>query len=308
MVRVRVGTKELRFPEEEWEAHVSEGRVPPDALVFSLQVSDGLWPPAARLPLYDFFRRTGEADRREAGRDPGARPFADLLAIAFPRRGWSATELLLALNLLAAGALLLLWRDAYPRAIWALAWDLHELLVGRGNPIGVAATLFLHADLRHLGANLISLLPSAAFVEYLYGRRVLIVYLLGGLAGAAASFWLKGHGPLSIGASGAVYALMGAFGGFVLRHIGRLPRWHRWRARRIYLPGLLVVVLPSLLHADWRAHVGGLVAGLALGWWLPPHARGRAMLLRRRGEPAPERQGWSTTASPSSTSEASTRT
>lgn len=289
MVRVRIGAEELRFPEAEWEAQVSEGRVPPEALVFSFQLSDGLWQPASRLPLYDFFRRAGEAERREAGREPGGRPFADLLAIAFPRRGLSMTELLVALNLAAAGLLLLLWRDAYPRAIWSFAWDLHELLVTHGNPIGVPATLFLHADLRHLGANLISLLPSAAFVEYLYGRRVLLIYLIGGLAGAAASFWLKGHGPLSIGASGAVYALMGAFGGFVLRHIGRLPRWHRWRARRIYVPGLLVVVLPSVLHADWRAHVGGLVAGLILGTLMPLHPRGRLMLLSRRGAPGPER-------------------
>jgi membrane associated rhomboid family serine protease len=273
MVRVRIGSDEVRFPEGEWEAHVSEGHVPPDALVFSLQLTDGLWMRADRVALYEFFRRTGEEDRHDAAQArPGAEPFESLPGVILPRHGWSATEILIGLNVAVAGLLVLLWREAYTIEIWSVAWRFYEWLLERHNPVGLVATLFMHADVRHLGANLISLLPSAAFVEYLYGRRALLVYFVGGLAGACASFGLKDHGPMS----------MGAFGGFVLRHLGRLPRWHRWRARRIYLPGLLLATLSSILNADWRAHVGGFVAGIILGLFLPVHPRGKELLLEER--------------------------
>jgi membrane associated rhomboid family serine protease len=282
MIRVRIAEREWRFPEGEWEARVSGGEVPPDALVFSLQLTGGLWRRAASLPLYDFFRRSGEEERREAALgDRGRPPFEELPRVLFPRRGLSATEALLAANLLVAGLLILLWKGSYTTRIWGVAWDFHEALLRHHQPLGLFATIFMHADLGHLGANMISLLPSAAFVEYLYGRWALGVYLIGGVAAALVSYGFKGHGPLSVGASGAVYALIGAFGGFVLRHLGRLPRWHRWKARRIYIPALLLVTLPSILHADWRAHVGGFAAGLLLGLLLPLHARGRELLLMK---------------------------
>jgi len=272
--------RELRFAERDWEAHVAAGDVPPEALVFSLQLTGGLWRPARELPLYDFFRRSGEEERREATLPRRRFPaFADLPRIAVPRRGLSVTELLVGANLLVAVALVIAWRGNYTTRIWDVAWSFHQLLLRDRNPVGLVATIFMHADLRHLGANLLALLPASAFVEYLYGRRVGWVYLLGGLAGGVASYAFKGHGPMSVGASGAVYALYGACGGYLLRHLGRFPRWERWRARRIYIPLLLFATLPSILHADWRAHVAGFLGGVILGLVLAPHARGRDLLL-----------------------------
>jgi rhomboid protease GluP len=290
MVRVRIGGEELRFPEGEWEAHVARGEVPPSALVFSLELTRGLWQRAETLPLYDFFRRGGEEERREAGMSAAERPpFKELPAVAFPRRGFSGTETLLALNLGVALALMVIWQGDYLTRVWDLAWSLYNLFVLDSVPVGFVATLFIHANLGHLGANMLTLVVSSAFVEYLYGRRVLLIYLLGGLAGAILSFAVKHRGPMSIGASGAVYALIGAFAGFVIRYHRRLPRWHRWKARRIYVPLLMLATLPSILHADWRAHVGGFIGGVLLGLLVPLHARARALLLppeRQTGPPA----------------------
>ncbi|MCK4413027.1 MAG: rhomboid family intramembrane serine protease [Candidatus Eisenbacteria sp.] len=289
MIRVRIGAEELRFPDGEWEAHVARGEVPPSALVFSLELTRGLWQRADTLPLYGFFRRSGEEERREEGVAAAGRPpFKELPGVAFPRRGFSGTEMLLGLNLGVALLLMLLWQGAYLTRVWDLAWSLYNLHVRDSLPVGFIATLFIHANLGHLGANMISLVISSAFVEYLYGRRVLLIYLLGGLAGAIASFAWKDRGPMSIGASGAVYALIGAFAGFVLRYHGRLPRWHRWKARRIYIPVLVLATLPSILHADWRAHTGGFVGGVLLGLLVPLHGRARDLLLpreRKTGRP-----------------------
>jgi membrane associated rhomboid family serine protease len=290
MIHLRVGDREISFPETSWEAWVSEGRVPPDALVFSLDLTGGRWIRAERAPLYGFFRKTGEEDRREAGRTADTQaPFTEILQVAFPRRGLSYTEILLGLNLAVAVLLLLLWQTEYSTRLFGsgppaqsgagLAWDFYRLFTERRIPIGFLATLFIHADVRHLLANMLSLTAAAAFVEHLYGRWVGPLYLIGGLVGAVASFLLKGRGPMSVGASGAVYALIGVFVAFVLRYYGQLPRWHRWKARRVYVPLLALAILPSILHADWRAHVGGFVSGVLLGLVLPLSARGRRLLL-----------------------------
>jgi len=280
MVHLRVGSQELSFPEEEWEAWVSAGKVPADGLVFSLEMTGGLWRRADMLELYHFFRKAGEEERREAalGIKP-AMPFVDLPPIAFPRRGFSATEILLGINLAVALLLILLWRQHYVERVFDLAWGFHSMFVDGHLPLGFVATLFIHAGLKHLGANMLALVPSAAMVEYLHGRRVFLIYLIGGLAGAIASFALKGHGPMSVGASGAIYALIGAFAAFVLRYHKRLPRWHRWRARRIYVPLIVLVTLPAIFQADWRAHTGGFVCGVLIGVLLPLGERGRKLLM-----------------------------
>lgn len=282
MVHIRIGEREARFPEGEWEAWVSEGRVPADALVFSLRLTGGLWRRADSLPLYRFFRRTGEEERRESHLGAGAgTPFAELPAVAFPRRGFSATETLLGINLLVALFLALLWRAEYPERIFDLASQFHRWFTGSLNPIGFVATLFMHANLEHIMANMMAMVPAAAFVEYLHGRRVLLIYLGAGLAGAIVSFAVKNSPPMSVGASGAIYGLIGAVGAFVIRYYPHLPRWHRWKARRVYAPILVLAVLPSIFNADWRAHVGGFLGGLLLGLILPLGPRGRVLLLGR---------------------------
>ncbi len=284
MVYLRVGSREERFPDGQWEAWVSEGRVPPDALVFSLQFTDGLWKRADELPLYDFFRRSGEEDRREARLGvPGATPFADLPAVALPKRGLSGTETLLGINLLVGLVLVLIWRADYAQEIYELATRFHRWFVESGNPVGFVATLFMHANVGHILANMVTLAVSAAFVEYFFGRRVYLIYLVSGVVGAAASFVIKSSPPMSVGASGAVYGLIAALAAFVIRYYPRLPRWHRWKARRIYVPILMVVVLPAIFHADWRAHVGGFLGGFVLGLLLSPAARGRRLLLGQGG-------------------------
>jgi len=271
---------------------VSEGQIPPSALIFSLTMTGGLWKRADTLELYEFFRRVGEEDRNETSQPADSRPpFSDLITVAFPPRGLSATEILLVINLAVAMVLLLLWgAEDYTRNLFGnlaatstrgkgLAWDFYYLWLERHLPVGFIATLFIHADLRHLMANMITLAPAAAFVEYIFGRRVYLSYLITGLAGAIASFAFKGRGPMSVGASGAIYGLIGLLAGFVIRHYGRLPKWHRWRARRIWFPLLTLATLPSIFNADWRAHVGGFLAGLVLGLILKPGARALGFLL-----------------------------
>lgn len=291
MIRLRQGREERSIPDSQWGEWIATGKIRPETLVFSLKLTGGLWQRADRIENFHFFRDSGEMERKAASQPPTGEPlFSDLPQVVFPSRGVSGTVILLAINSLVALVLLFMWGASYTERIFGardfvsqngegLAWDFYHLFVKDRIPVGFVASLFVHAGLRHFGANMITLLPSAAFAEYFYGRGVYWIYLIGGLGGAVMSFLIKNHGPMSVGASGAIYALIGASGGFIIQHYGRLRQWQRWRARRVYIPLLVIATMPSLFHADWRAHLGGLLTGLVLGLVMPAGKRAKKFLM-----------------------------
>ncbi len=262
MITLRIGTEEIRLEPEEWALWVQDGRIPADA---RLWLEGTGWVPVSSIPDY---QQMTQGERKRPAR------FPEVFSIAFPRRGVSATEAFLLVNLLVAGVLAAVFGQRYLAEIhaWATgAWfavrDRHEIWWW-------LPTLFLHAGPRHLFANMMSLLATATSVEYLMGRRwVTIVYFIAGIGGMWLSFEGHGQPPLSIGASGAIFGLGGATIAFVLRRHRSFTYRQRWKARRVYAPLFLFLVLPSVLNADYLGHVGGLVSGLALGLFIPPHRR-----------------------------------
>jgi len=114
---------------------------------------------------------------------------------------------------------------------------------------------FVHGGLLHLLFNSYVLFVIGPFVESAIGRlRFLALFLISGVTGAVASYLFNDPQTLSVGASGAIFGLFGA--ALVINH--RLGR------RTNEILGLLVInlvlgfVIPNI---DWRAHLGGLIAG-----------------------------------------------
>ena len=130
---------------------------------------------------------------------------------------------------------------------------------------------FLHIGALHLAVNMLGLLLVAPTVERIYGHRLFLLLYLGcALAGSAASLHFSARSGVSVGASGAVFGVAGALLAAVFRHRRQLPRPFRWRTLRSI--GFFVVY--SLVQGlapgvDNAAHVGGLLAGVALAWMLP---------------------------------------
>jgi membrane associated rhomboid family serine protease len=81
-----------------------------------------------------------------------------------------------------------------------------------------------------------------------------LLYLLAGLGGSIASFWFSDPNVVSVGASGAIFGLMGAY--IVIMH--RLGNDTR---QVIGLIGINLVLGFVISGVDWRAHIGGLVTG-----------------------------------------------
>ena len=139
-------------------------------------------------------------------------------------------------------------------------------------------TMFLHAGPGHLAANMTSLLAAAGAVEFLAGRRwTLAVYLATGLAASWLSYVGHGRPPLSVGASGAIFGLLGCAVSFIIRRRHMFNFAQRWKVWRVYVPLFILLFLPALARADVHAHAGGFVSGLFVGLWIPPHPRVRLL-------------------------------
>ncbi len=131
--------------------------------------------------------------------------------------------------------------------------------------------LFLHANLLHVGLNMLNFFVLGIFLERLVGHlRFLLIYLLTGIISIIASFYFMPQ-EISVGASGAIFGLVGAYSLFVLRH--------RRAFRNNGIPALvwLVLIIGVNLsiglfvpNVDNYAHLGGLLSGCLLGWWFMP--------------------------------------
>jgi len=139
------------------------------------------------------------------------------------------------------------------------------------------ASTFLHAGAAHVGMNAVSLLLFGSSVEAVFSRWAFwIVYTFGGAAASAGSLgWHAWRHPetsrMSVGGSGAIFALGGALLASAMRLRGRLAvgRARALAAGALFLLTQSLVAGFSHLGTDNAAHASGLVAGFAIGALLP---------------------------------------
>jgi rhomboid protease GluP len=152
--------------------------------------------------------------------------------------------------------------------IWG-AKDNAAIFVG-GQYYRFLTAMFLHGGLAHLFFNSFALYSLGFETERLFGaQRFLAIYMLAGLGGGVASYALNPN-P-SVGASGAIFGLIGALIAFYLvarRVLGGIARQQ--------LGSLIFITLINLAlgfttpYIDNNAHIGGLLTGTLLGWLLAP--------------------------------------
>lgn len=138
------------------------------------------------------------------------------------------------------------------------------LVLDEGQWFRLVSGTMLHAGLLHIYLNGMAILALGGLMERLIGGyRLAAIYILSAFAGSLASVFVS-TGWLSVGASGAVFGLLGAFGVLQLRHGGRLPpgigQSRRWWLVILGLNAALPIALPMI---DVWAHVGGFVGGAA---------------------------------------------
>ena len=103
----------------------------------------------------------------------------------------------------------------------------------------------------------------------LLGRWVsLVIDLASGCMGSMLSVVLNPPHTISAGASGAIFGIIGALGGFSLRRGTGLPPQARSGILRmaVTFTGFNFIYGYSMSHIDWSAHLGGLLSGAVLGY------------------------------------------
>ena len=130
--------------------------------------------------------------------------------------------------------------------------------------------VILHAGFLHLAANTFALVIFGSRLEREFGAvAFLATYLVSGLCGVAASYLVSPS--LSVGASGAVFGIVGAYGVFLVRN-----RRDFGRVVNPLIMNLVIVLGINIAFGlfwdgiDQGAHVGGLIAGAAMGLFVAP--------------------------------------
>jgi rhomboid protease GluP len=178
---------------------------------------------------------------------------------------------------------LYLWGADSPRAVLQHG-DYYRLLTSMFLHMGIYNNLggYTFANGLHLLFNSLLIYQVGTYLEPVFGHlRFGLIYLLGGLASSVLSDVVNGAlgnmNVYSVGASGAAFALIGAEMVYLYQHRKLLRRQARAR-----LPGLLTLSIINLLfgvagslgiselHVDNWGHIGGLLGGLILTWFIGP--------------------------------------
>ena len=119
--------------------------------------------------------------------------------------------------------------------------------------------MFVHSGIVHLAGNMMFLLIFGLRGEEMFSLPEYIgIYFIGGLAGNLLSLAL-GPALVSVGASGAIFAMFGACAIYARRSIGQ-------SVVGALVFGFFLVMISSGENVNYMAHIGGLAAGLIIGY------------------------------------------
>jgi membrane associated rhomboid family serine protease len=121
---------------------------------------------------------------------------------------------------------------------------------------------FLHGSIIHLLFNVYILWVLGSQLESIVGKaKFIIIYFVSLLGGSLASYLFSPFGTYSIGASGAIFGLMGA-----MLVVGRKRNLDISQITTLVVINVVIGFVISGI--DWRAHLGGLAAGGVITWVL----------------------------------------
>ncbi|KAF5062299.1 rhomboid family intramembrane serine protease [Proteiniclasticum sp. QWL-01] len=148
----------------------------------------------------------------------------------------------------------------------------YKPLVEAGEYYRLVTAMFLHGDIQHLAFNMYSLWALGSNLERMLPKwKYFILYMVSGLGGSLLSH-LMHEDTVSIGASGAIFGLLGALIGYV------------WKNREMFRSGaLLNLLVIAGINLAWGfqpgsgidnyGHLGGLAAGFLLSLFIKPGRR-----------------------------------
>jgi len=136
-------------------------------------------------------------------------------------------------------------------------------------------SIFLHGGIRHIGMNMVFLLVIGLFLEPMMGSgRYLVAYLFTGIAaGVGSMLW---YSAVSVGASGAIFGLIGVFISLLISPV------INWSATKIIIGTVAVFSVYYYSYGfasgiDNVAHIVGILSGAFAGYLVYPTVRRRRL-------------------------------
>jgi membrane associated rhomboid family serine protease len=155
-----------------------------------------------------------------------------------------------------------------------IKWILYGPWVANGDWWRLITSTFLHANILHIGLNMYFLWWVGSAVESVLGRgRFLLVYLVSGLAGSAGAL-LVDPGVATVGASGAIFGILGA--AVVLER----QRVYVLGGQAVGLIAISLVFSFVFTGISYGGHIGGLIGGVLCTLVLSRFGRGHAAYSR----------------------------
>ena len=156
-----------------------------------------------------------------------------------------------------------------PGSVLALG-ALIPALVAEGEAWRLVTSVFLHSGFAHLALNMISLYFLGSFAEVQFGRwRFLALYFLSGIAGGLALLYFGSYTAPAVGASGAIFGLLGGVFGYAIRQ-GTFSLQNPVISQLLFLTAINLLLGATIPNVSNTAHIGGLLGGLAYGWLFAP--------------------------------------
>jgi membrane associated rhomboid family serine protease len=136
-------------------------------------------------------------------------------------------------------------------AFWALG-------VSDGAYWQLMTSAFTHVEVWHSGFNMLALWVLGPQLELALGRiRFLALYLLSALTGSVAVYWFSATNGSTVGASGAIFGLMGALLVIAYKVRGDVQQVMIW----LGINAVLTFTIPNI---SWQGHLGGFLGGVAI--------------------------------------------
>ncbi|KAM3391792.1 hypothetical protein ACQJBY_013102 [Aegilops geniculata] len=149
-------------------------------------------------------------------------------------------------------------------------------LISKGQIWRLVTPALLHGPLYHITLNTFSLASIGPQVEEVAGpKRFLAIYFTSALSGSLMSYWF--NSAHSVGASGAIFGLVGAQAVYLWRHqeLFANAKENLENIKYVVLLNLGIGILCRRID-NW-AHLGGLLGGAAVEWFYGPDWKGRPL-------------------------------
>lgn len=136
-------------------------------------------------------------------------------------------------------------------------------LIARGQYYRLLTCTFLHGGLIHLALNMYALHALGPLAERIYGKlKYLAIYFISGICSSLLSYYLSPN--VSIGASGAIFGLLGACLVISLKYKDKIGK--------AFINNIISVIFVNLIigfsvsNVDNFGHIGGLIGGIIISF------------------------------------------